>query len=193
MEKIIPSEKMNLDELFRQKKTTEEHKVKMYQKILNRVHKKIKYASGQRGNEQFCCYVLPEFVLGIPKYDVATCNSYIIQNLQENGFKIKYTHPNLLFISWKHYIPDYERRAYKKATGQTIDGFGNLVQRKDKKRGNDDTNSLLLNRQKMEGPVSLIAKKEEDNNKFKKINSYKPTGKLIYNEQLVRKIEDKIN
>ena len=43
MDRLLPSEKMNLDELFKQKKITEEHKIKMYQKILNRVHKKIKY------------------------------------------------------------------------------------------------------------------------------------------------------
>lgn len=49
MEHLVPSEKMNLDELFKQKKITEEHKIKMYNKILNRIHKKIKYASRQRG------------------------------------------------------------------------------------------------------------------------------------------------
>ena len=81
MDKLLPSEKMNLDELFIQKKITEEHKIKMYQKILNRVHKKIKHASKQRGNEQFCCYILPEFVLGVPIYDIAACNAYIIFNL----------------------------------------------------------------------------------------------------------------
>ena len=34
MEHLVPSEKMNLDELFKQKKITEEHKIKMYNKIL---------------------------------------------------------------------------------------------------------------------------------------------------------------
>lgn len=192
MDKIIPTEKMNLDELFKQKKITEEHKIKMYQKILKRVHNKIKYASKQRGNDQFCCVVLPEFVLGIPKYDVATCNSYVMQKLKENGFNIKYTHPNLLFISWKHFIPDYERRAYKKVTGKVIDGFGNLVKKRDKKKNAGDTNSLMLNQQKMEGPIQLNSKKTQ-NDRFKKINSYKPTGNMIYNEKLVRKIEDKIS
>ena len=36
MDRLLPSEKMNLDELFKQKKITEEHKIKMYQKILSR-------------------------------------------------------------------------------------------------------------------------------------------------------------
>lgn len=195
MDRLLPSEKMNLDELFKQKKITEEHKIKMYQKILNRVHKKIKYASKQRGNEQFCCYVLPEFVLGIPRYDIALCNSYIIQKLKENGFQVKYTHPNLLFISWKHFIPDYERRAYKKMTGVAIDGFGNEVKRKDGKKSSGEpktTNELMFNQKRIEGPVDLAAaKRKEDEKRFKKVDSYKPSG-FIYNQQLIRNIEDKV-
>ena len=35
------------------KKITEEHKIKMYNKILNRIHKKIKYASRQRETDNF--------------------------------------------------------------------------------------------------------------------------------------------
>ena len=192
MDKLVPSEKMNLDELFKQKKITEEHKIKMYQKILNRVHKKIKHASRQRGNDQFCCYILPEFVLGVPIYDVAACNAYIIHKLRENGFLVKYTHPNLLFISWKHYIPDYERRAIKKTTGVSIDGFGNVVKKRDKKNQPKNTNELMFNQTRVEGPISLAAKKKEEENKYKKIDSYKPSG-LIYNQQLVKKIEDKMN
>ena len=36
--------------------------------------------------------------------------------LKENGFNIRYTHPNLLFISWKHWIPQYVRTEIKKKT-----------------------------------------------------------------------------
>lgn len=193
MDKLLPSEKMNLDELFIQKKITEEHKIKMYQKILNRVHKKIKHASKQRGNEQFCCYILPEFVLGVPIYDIAACNAYIIYKLKENGFFVKYTHPNLLFISWKHFIPDYQRRAIKKTTGISIDGFGNEIKRKEGKKSEPKTtNELMFNQTRFEGPISLSAKKKEEEKKFKKIDSYKPSG-MIYNQQLIKKIEDKIN
>ena len=37
-----------------------------------------------------------------------------MDKLTENGFIVKYTHPNLIFISWQHYIPYYERQEYKK-------------------------------------------------------------------------------
>lgn len=195
MEHLVPSERMNLDELFKQKKITEEQKIKMYNKILNGIHKKIKYASRQRGNEQFCCCVLPEFVLGIPRYDIATCNSYIMQQLVNNGFQVKYTHPNLLFISWKHFIPDYERRAIRKTTGMNVDGFGNVIQKKGDKKEKGNTNSLMLNRKRLEGniPVSAAEAKKKQEDKFKQINTYKPSGRLIYNTRLLDKIGDTVN
>ena len=59
---------------------------------------------------------------------------YVINKLTENGFQVKYTHPNLLWISWQHYIPHYERANIKKQYGVSIDGFGNVIKKSDKKR-----------------------------------------------------------
>ena len=39
------NEKLNLDDLYKQKKLTEEHKIKIYQRVLARVHSKIKTTS----------------------------------------------------------------------------------------------------------------------------------------------------
>ena len=117
MNDFFLNDKINMDELYKQRKITEEHKIKIYQKILTRVHKKIKTISRSRNNERFCFFLLPEFVLGIPRYDIAHLTSYIISKLIENGFLVKYTHPNLLFISWRHYIHSYERKKIKKKKG----------------------------------------------------------------------------
>lgn len=150
---------------------------------------------GNEGNEQFCCCVLPEFVLGIPIYDIATCNSYIMQQLVNNGFQVKYTHPNLLWISWKHFIPDYERRAIKKKTGVNVDGFGNVIQKKGEKRDKGNTNNLMLNQKRLEGnvPISSAEAKKKEAEKYKQITTYKPSGKLIYNTKLIDKIGNTVN
>ena len=108
------NEKLDLDELFKEKKQTYEHKIKIYQKILARVHKKIKTVSRMRNSEKFSFFLIPEFILGIPRYDMAECTSFIIEKLSDNGFMVKYTHPNLLFISWQHYLPKYQRVEIKK-------------------------------------------------------------------------------
>jgi hypothetical protein len=59
-----------MDELFNRRKITEEHKIKIYQRILARVHTRIKSTSRARASEKFCFYLIPEFVLGIPRYDL---------------------------------------------------------------------------------------------------------------------------
>jgi len=130
-------------------------------------------------------FVIPEFILGIPRYDIAECTNYVIEKLTENGFQVKYTYPNLLFISWQHYIPKYQRSEIKKKTGVAIDGFGNVVRRKNKNNRDDSNpNSLLL----MDKNIKTKDAKKKDSN-FKSTSSYKPTGNLIYNTNLLQKID----
>jgi hypothetical protein len=64
--------------------------------------------------EMFCMiFDVPEFVFTITSYDVKTCIVFIIKNLRENGFYVKYYYPKILFVSWdirhihnKHVIED---------------------------------------------------------------------------------------
>ena len=114
MDDEIYPDKINLDDLYDNKKKTDMQKLNTYNKILNRIHKKIKVVSRQRNNMQCCWYVVPEIILGVPKFDHTDCISYILDKLYANGFKIKYTHPNLLLISWNHWIPGYVRNEIKK-------------------------------------------------------------------------------
>lgn len=151
--------KLNLDELFDYKKGQDMNTVKTYNRILEKVHQKIKIASRQKMENQCCWYVIPEIILGIPKYDLKECVSYIIHELQENGFRLRYTHPNLIFISWTHWIPDYVRIEYKKQTGIAIDGFGKEIKKEE----------------------TIDAKKSI----FKSTSSYKPSG-LIYKDDFIR-------
>ena len=179
------NEKLNLDELYERSRETSQTKIKTYQKILAHIHSRIKAISRQRNNNKFCMFVIPEFILGIPRYDIAECTNYVIEKLTENGFQVKYTYPNLLFISWQHYIPKYQRNEIKKKTGVAIDGFGNVVRRKNKNNRDDSNpNSLLL----MDKNIKTKDAKKKDSN-FKSTSSYKPTGNLIYNTNLLQKID----
>lgn len=198
--------KINLDELYDTKKEKDLQKMQVFNRILNRIHTKIKTTSRQKINSNFCWYVVPEVMLGIVNYDRIMCISYIIAKLEENDFQVRYTHPNLIFISWGHYIPTYVRTEFKKKTGISIDEHGNK-----KEDGNDNsegggggirliTNSgegdssgnldhTLLNRNKTSSNAnSNIVKKE-----YKPINSYKPTGNLVYSNDFLKKIDERIN
>ena len=202
--------KINLDELYDTKKEKDLQKMQVFNRILNRIHTKIKMTSRQKINSNFCWYVVPEVMLGIVNYDRVMCISYIVAKLEENDFQVRYTHPNLIFISWGHYIPTYVRTEFKKKTGISIDEHGNK-----KEEGNDNseeggsggggirliTNSgggenanidhTLLNRNKTSAASSAnpnLVKKE-----YKPINSYKPTGNLVYSNDFLKKIDERMN
>lgn len=178
------NEKISLDELYDRKHEIEVNRMNIYKKILSRVHTKIKMASRQKDNQGFTFFVVPEFIFGLPKYNVETCISYVIEKLQDNGFRIKYTHPNLLYIFWGHYIPSYRRAQIKKETGQNIDGFGNVIEKK--KDEPKDVNSMFVTKKEETKPKSILKK----NSNYKDVNTYKPQG--IYNIDLISKIKDKI-
>ena len=185
------TDKINLDDLFEKKREIAESKLTLYNKILNRIHNKIKITSNQnRGREQFIWYIIPEVMIGVSRYNVAECTGYIINKLRENDLVVRYTHPNLVFISWSHWIPGYVRQEYKKQTGTTIDGYGNIA----------DKNPQLENGNISNGDDSILNKplnrvtvtKEKDKEKDKEYNStknYKPVG--IYNSDILQKIQNK--
>jgi len=154
----IYASKLNLDELFETKKESNINTVKTFNRILDRIHSKIKTCSRQKNDNECCWFVVPEFILGIPKYDLNDCVVHIVHELQENGFRVKYTHPNLLFISWSHWIPDYVRVEYKKRTGIAIDGLGKEIH---------------------------VEKVEPKKSIFKPTSSYKPTG-IIYSDDVIK-------
>lgn len=178
------NDKINLDDLYKQKQFSVEKKTQIYEKILKRVHKKIQTSARNKNNICFCTYIIPEFILGLPRYNIEICTDYIIDKLIKNGFQVKYTHPNLIFISWQHYIPLYERQEYKKKTGISIDGFGNVLKNKKNKKNNENPNSLLLKEDK-----NVKIQKNNDKN-FKDISNYKPSAKFIYDNELMLSIKN---
>jgi hypothetical protein len=163
-------DKLNLDELFEKKQIHDLATTKNYNAILNRIH----------------WFVIPEVMIGVPKYDVATCISYVIGKLQDNGFNVRYTHPNLILISWQHWVPSYVRTEIQKKTGITIDGYGNIVTNETENNKNDVpsiTNNIIGSKNK--NTITSILKNKET----KPIETYKPTGKLIYNNDLLNAVK----
>ena len=181
--------KLNLDELYEKKQQHDLNTLSIYNKILNRIHSRIKVVSRQSIAGQFCWFVIPEMIIGIPRYDHGACTAYIIEKLRSNGFVIRYTHPNLLFISWKHWVPAYVRNEIKKKTGIVIDGYGNKIEPTDNDKKTEvvsNPDELLLHRK----DSTRIAPTTKPTN-FKNIDAYTPSGKLIYNQELFKKIEDR--
>jgi hypothetical protein len=181
--------KLNLDELYNKKQQQDLNVLNNYNKILQRIHNKIKYVSKNIVNDNCCWYLMPEMVIGVPKYDYKDCTAYIIDKLRINGFIVRYTHPNLLFISWKHWVPTYVRTEIKKKTGNAVDEYGNIIVNDDK---NDNTNivsnseskdNILFSNKQIKN-INTSSSKE-----YKDVKSYKPSGNLIYNNSLLEKLQ----
>jgi hypothetical protein len=183
--------KLNLDELYNKKQQQDLNVLNNYNKILQRIHNKIKYVSKNVVNDNCCWYLMPEMVIGVPKYDYKDCTAYTIDKLRANGFIVRYTHPNLLFISWRHWIPTYVRNEIKKKTGNVVDEYGNIINNDDKNsnitstlENKDNNDNLLFSNNKQIKNINTSSSKE-----YKDVKSYKPSGNLIYNNSLLEKLQ----
>jgi hypothetical protein len=179
------SEKINIDDLYEKKRQVDQNKLELFKKILNRIHVRIKTTAKQNIHEKFCWFVVPEIIIGIPKYDQAGCIAYLSNTLQENGFNVRYFHPNTLFICWDHWVPSYVRTEIKKKTGVQVNEYGKIIEEKGEEDEGDGRQS--------EQPGSNSIQQIKNSKKYTPINSYKPSGKLVYSEDLLNKIETKMN
>jgi hypothetical protein len=184
------SEKLNIDELYEKKRQYDLGKLALFNKILNRIHVRIKTTSRQKIDEQFCWFIVPEIIIGVPKYDQAACIAYLIDKLKNNGFNVKYIHPNTLFISWLHWVPSYVREELKKKTGLAINEYGEKIVETD-----EDNNKLIFEPKNPNDFIINMKNTEQKNKQPKKeytsIKTYKPSGNLVYDNELLDKMEDR--
>jgi hypothetical protein len=136
------TEKLNLDELYEKKRQYDLNQLSLFNKILNRIHVRIRLTSRQKMDEQFCWFVVPEVIMGVPKYDQGSCIAYLIDRLKENGFNVRYIHPNTLFISWNHFVPTYVRTELKKKTGIVVNEYGVKIEEGDQNNKMIEANNL---------------------------------------------------
>ena len=90
---------LNINDLY---KTSHEKNIKRLEKfdgILQQVHKRIVNTS--KSEKTYCFFHIPEFIIGVPLYNIDDLKNYIINSLKKNGFKIMYIEPNWVFISWE--------------------------------------------------------------------------------------------
>ena len=189
------SEKLNIDELYDKKRQFDLNKLALFNKILNRIHVRIRTTSRQKIDEQFCWFLVPEIILGVPKYDQASCIAYLIDKLKGNGFNVRYIHPNTLFISWNHWVPSYVRTELKNKTGIVINEYGKQIvndEDADNNQSQDSNNynNLMLKNSNNDQNNQKGKQQKKD---YTPIKSYKPSGNLVYDEELLNKIEGKFS
>jgi hypothetical protein len=144
--------RINIDELYETKKKNNLTRVDIYNKLLIKIHNRIKISSRTKTNENFCTYIMPEVLIGYPNYNLEECLVFIIDKLQTDGFLTRYIHPNLLMISWNHWVPSYVRDEIKKKTGKEVNCYGEIENKsvvkfndKDKKEKEKNVYDDILN------------------------------------------------
>jgi hypothetical protein len=186
------SERLNIDDLYEKKRNMDLTKLELFNKILNRIHIKIKTVSRQKVNEQFSWFLVPEIIIGVPRYDQAACIAYLIDKLKTNGFIVRYIHPNLLFISWMHWVPSYVRNELKKKTGIMINEYGVKVQETESDDKSIISQNDIQNNNLNVTKSAVISNKNKSKKEYTPIESYKPSGNLLYDNDVLSRINGKI-
>ena len=176
--------KINIDDLYEKQKQKDLKQLSIFNKILNRIHRRITHTARNKANDMHIWFTIPEYIFGEPLYDKGDCTGYLVTKLGDNGFHVRYIHPNTLFASWKHWVPSYVRTEIKKKTGIVLDERGNVIDKIEKDE--DDPNSKLMNDK--QNPSSQKVQSKQ----YTPIDKYKPTGNLVYNTDMFEKLEKKM-
>ena len=97
---------INIHSLYKKQHEKQKIRISIYEKVLLKCHRRIKFVADSGKQETY--FIVPEYMFGIPLYNQIACVCFLIIKLRKNGFKVKYTHPNFIFISWKHYNQDVQ-------------------------------------------------------------------------------------
>lgn len=128
---------LNINELYGTIHEKNIKRLEHFDNILRKIHTRIKCCAQKE--ETYCFFQVPEFIFGIPLYNINDLRKYLINSLEKNGFKLLYIDPNWLFISWEVRQPTIEDSKRKKKSEEkknksnefkTIDDYkpgGNFV------------------------------------------------------------------
>ena len=179
-------QKINLDELFEKNQQKDLKQLGIFNKILNRIYKRIQF-TGKSRKDKFIFYQVPEYLFGEPLYNQGDCIGYLVVKLEKNGFEVKYMHPNTLFITWKNHVPSYVRSEIKKKTGVVVDEKGNVLNQEElEEQQNEDPTNRLFNDKNQQNQGK--PKKE-----YTPIDEYVPSGNFVYKDDMLKKIEKRMN
>jgi hypothetical protein len=184
--------KINIDDLYENKQKRDLKQISIFNKILNRIQHRIVLTGRTKKNDRHIWFNIPEYIFGEPIYDKAECIAYIINKLEDNGFFIKYMHPNTLFVSWDNWVPSYVRNELKKRRGITIDEKGKIIKQDETEKKENYTTNYAENATDNNNNNNNNNNNKKEGKNYTPIGRYKPTGNLVYNQEIFDKLEKKI-
>jgi Family of unknown function (DUF5759) len=94
------------DQLFDKRRQRDAAKLKAYNKILEQIYGRIR-TSSREGGDPWLIYTIPPVLLGYPLMVLQDVVVYLVYVLRQQNYEVRYTYPNLLYISWKHHEKEY--------------------------------------------------------------------------------------
>jgi hypothetical protein len=94
-------------ELYDKRRAKDNGRLRAYNKILEQIYHRIRIISRLPQSQAYLLYQIPPFILGLPKLDMEDCSVYLIFQLRHAGYEVRFTFPNLLYISWMHHEKTY--------------------------------------------------------------------------------------
>lgn len=88
----------SIQDIHKKQKDRENNRISIYKKIASKCFKKIKETSLNECT--FCFYQLPEYIPGLPIYNITECVMFILNLLKEKGFNARYCEGFYIYISW---------------------------------------------------------------------------------------------
>jgi hypothetical protein len=96
-------------QLFEKRVARDTAKLRAYEQVYKQIEIRIRSTAELPGSPNYVLYTVPPFILGLPAMDMQDCIVYIVHKLRTSGFMVRFTYPNLLYISWQHYEQEYMR------------------------------------------------------------------------------------
>jgi hypothetical protein len=188
------SKKISIDELYEKRHQKDLKQLSIFNKILNRIHRRIELTGRTKSKDRHIWFQVPQYLFGEALYDQGHCIAFVVSKLEDNGFHVRYLHPNTLFVSWDHWVPSYVRNEIKKKMGIVVNERGEVVKDGDRGEGEDmfNRNMIMGGNAQMNGPPPPPTSGSKEKN-YTPIKQYKPTGNLVYDADIFDKIEKKVS
>jgi hypothetical protein len=98
---------LNPSELYDKRRSKDAGRLRAYNKILEQIYTRIRTISKLPNSQCYMLYTVPPFILGLPKLDLEDCVVYLVYQLRHAGFEVRYSPPNMVYISWLHHEKSY--------------------------------------------------------------------------------------
>jgi hypothetical protein len=98
---------LNPSDLYDKRRTKDASRLRAYNKILEQIYNRIRTISKLPNAQCYLLYTVPPFILGLPKLDLEDCVVYLIYQLRHAAYDVRYSPPNMIYISWLHHEKSY--------------------------------------------------------------------------------------